>query len=73
MVYILPPSFEELVKRLTNRNTEDKEDLEKRIKRAKMELSLKDKFDYFIENNELSKAISDAKSLIEKILHKGER
>ena len=73
LVYILPPSFEELVSRLTNRKTEDEEDLKKRIERAEMELSLKDKFDYFIENNELSKAISDAKSLIEKIIHKGER
>ncbi len=73
LVFILPPSLEELVNRLTNRNTEDAEELEKRIKRAKMELSLKNKFDYFIENNELNTAISDATSLIEKILHKGER
>jgi guanylate kinase len=35
-----------------------------------MELSQKDKFDYFIENDELEKAISDTESLIKKIIHK---
>ncbi len=73
LIFITPPSFDELVKRLTNRQTEDEDDLKKRIERAKMELSLKNKFDYVIENNELDKAVSDAKSLIEKIIHKGER
>ncbi len=73
LVFVLPPSFEELVSRLTKRKTENEEDLKKRIERAKMELGLKDKFDYFIENNELNTAISDARNLIEKIIHKGER
>lgn len=73
LIFITPPSFDELVKRLTNRQTEDEDDLKKRIERAKMELGLKNKFDYVIENNELDKAVSDAKSLIEKIIHKGER
>jgi len=73
LIYILPPSFEELATRLKNRKTESQEDFKKRIERAKMELSLKDKFDYFIENNELDKALSDTKNLIEKIIHKGER
>lgn len=73
LIFVLPPSFKELVSRLTKRKTENEEDLKKRIERAKMELSLKDKFDYFIENNELNTAISEAKSLIGKIIHKGER
>jgi guanylate kinase len=33
-----------------------------------MELSLKDKFDYLVENNDLNKAISEVKSLIKKTL-----
>ena len=40
----------------------------KRVDRAKMELSLKDKFDYIIENKELDTAITEAKSLVNKIL-----
>jgi guanylate kinase len=68
LIYISPPSFEELVIRLKQRNTESESDFLKRIDRAKMELSLKDQFDYIIENKELRTAIEEAKSLVEKIL-----
>jgi guanylate kinase len=67
MIYLLPPSLEELEKRLRERKTESEIDFQKRIERAKMELSLKDKFDYFITNNNLNTAISELKELIEKI------
>ena len=70
LIYIMPPSYNELVKRLKNRKTETEEDLNKRIKRAKMELSQKDKFDYIIVNENLNKAISEALILINKILSK---
>jgi guanylate kinase len=68
LVYISPPSFEELVNRLRQRKTESESDFNKRIDRAKMELSLKDQFDYIIENAELETAVKEAKSLVEKIL-----
>jgi guanylate kinase len=68
LIYISPPSFEELVKRLKQRNTENESDFLKRIDRAKMELDLKDQFDYIIENLDLGTAIEEAKSLVEKIL-----
>jgi len=70
LIYITPPSFEELVKRLRERRTESESDIKKRIERAKMELSVKDKFDYFIDNNDLNKAINDTSDLINKILNK---
>jgi guanylate kinase len=70
LVYIVPPSFDELVNRLRNRQTESEEDFRKRIERAKMELELKDKFDYFVENADLEKAVEDTKSLIKKIIYK---
>jgi guanylate kinase len=68
LIYISPPSFEELVNRLRQRNTESESDFMKRIDRAKMELSLKGQFDYIIENDELDTAIEEAKSLVKKIL-----
>ena len=68
LIYISPPSFDELVKRLRERNTENETDFMKRIDRAKMELGLKNEFDYVIENLELKKAIAEAKSLVRKIL-----
>lgn len=70
LVYIYPPSFEVLVERLKNRKTEDEIDFKKRVERAKMELSQKDKFDYLVVNNDLNTAISEVKSLIKKIINK---
>jgi guanylate kinase len=70
LVYIYPPSFEVLVERLKNRKTEDEIDFKKRVERAKMELSQKDKFDYLVVNNDLNIAISEVKSLIKKIINK---
>jgi len=70
LVYIYPPSFEVLVERLKNRKTEDEIDFKKRIERAKMELSQKDKFDYLVVNNDLNTAIIEVKNLIKKIINK---
>lgn len=70
LIFISPPSFEELVERLKKRKTETDSDLMKRIERAKMELSQKDKFDYLIINNNLDKALAETKSLILSIINK---
>ena len=70
LIYIVPPSFDELVNRLVKRKTEDRADLQKRIDRAKMELELKDKFDYFVDNTELEKAVEETESLIRKLITK---
>ena len=68
LIYIAPPSLEELRIRLKKRQTENEEDLKKRIERAKMELSHRDKFDYFIVNNDLNTAYNEIKNLIGKII-----
>ncbi len=70
LIYIMPPSFEELVKRLSERRTENEIDFKKRIQRAEMELSHKDRFDYLVINKELNKAIKETSELIKKILNK---
>ena len=70
LIYVIPPSQDELIRRLKNRKTENDTDLRKRLERAIMELSIKDKFDYFVVNKDLEKAISDTKSLIKNILNK---
>jgi guanylate kinase len=70
LIYVIPPSRNELIRRLKNRKTENDTDLKKRLERAIMELSIKDKFDYFVVNKDLEKAISDTKSLINNILNK---
>lgn len=70
LIYIKPPSFEELVKRLSERKTENKDDFKKRIERAEMELNHTNKFDYVIINKDLNKAIEETSELINKILKK---
>jgi guanylate kinase len=70
LIFIAPPSLDELVDRLTKRKTETKIDLQKRIERAKMELNQKDKFDYLIINQDLEKAKTETKNLILNILSK---
>ncbi len=53
MIFILPPSIEELQKRLIKRNTETEEDLQKRFERSKMEIDFQDHFQYKIVNDDL--------------------
>ena len=67
LVYIAPPSLEALKERLINRKTDSEEDMKKRIERAKMELSLKDKFDYVVVNDNLENAMKGVEEIIEKI------
>ncbi len=68
LIFIAPPSIEELKKRLKQRNTETEEDFRKRIERAEMEMSYKDKFDYVVINDNLDEAKQNAKKIIENIL-----
>ena len=70
LIFIGPPSYEELVTRLKNRKTESESDLQKRIDRAKMELSFKKDFDYIFVNDELHKVYKSVKSLIKEIINK---
>lgn len=70
LIFILPPSFEELVNRLKNRKTETEEDLRKRIERAKMELNLQTKFDFHIVNDNVEDALFHLTNLINKIINK---
>lgn len=56
MIFILPPSIEELQKRLIKRNTETEEDLQKRFERAKMEIDFQNHFQYKVINDDIEKA-----------------
>ncbi|PID60984.1 MAG: guanylate kinase [Ignavibacteriae bacterium] len=64
LIFISPPSIEELKKRLSNRKTESDADFSKRIERAEMELSYRKNFDYNVCNNFLD----DAKREVEEII-----
>lgn len=64
MVFLLPPSFEELENRLRNRSTEDEATIEKRLNKAKQEMGRIKDFQYCIINDEVHKAAESLKSII---------
>ena len=57
-IFILPPSFEELRRRIESRGTEKPEVIEKRMEKALKEMKLIDKYDYVIINDEVEKAVN---------------
>ena len=67
LIFIDPPSIDALITRLRNRKTESEVEFRKRIERAKMELSLKDKFDYLVVNDNLDLALKELKVIISKV------
>ncbi len=68
LIFISPPDINELKRRLTERNTETQKDFKKRIERAEMELSYKDKFDYLVINNDLESAKAEVIKIVNKEL-----
>ena len=58
-VFIAPPSFEELKRRLIGRGTETPEQQAKRLETAKVELAAENEFDVVIVNNTVDKAAAD--------------
>jgi len=68
VIFVKPPSFRELVRRLTNRNTESLDSLKKRIIRIKKELLFENTFDMVLLNDILEETLENAESIIEKYL-----
>ena len=58
-IFIKPPTFEELEKRLRGRHSENEESILKRLNCAKEELKNADKFHYVIENDVVDKAVDE--------------
>lgn len=65
LIFILPPSMEELRKRLVGRDTDAPDVIEKRLKEAIREIKFIGEYDYYIVNDELENAISQAKAILE--------
>ena len=59
LIFILPPSMQELERRLRNRGTEDEPTIQKRLEQAKTELSYAKNYDYAITNSDVEKAVDD--------------
>ena len=64
-IFIKPPSMDVLAERLTNRGSETDDSLQKRLTRAKEEMSYADHFDYAVVNDDLDTAFSEVKEIIQ--------
>lgn len=65
MIFILPPSLEELRRRIIGRGTEDEATIELRMSQVQKEISYIKYYDYFVINDDLDEAVHR----VEEILH----
>jgi guanylate kinase len=63
-IFLLPPSLEELERRLSSRRTERKAAMEERLRKAKAEMAEAYWYDYLIVNDELEKAQEQLQAVI---------
>lgn len=63
-IFILPPSLKELKNRLITRNENTIEEIEKRLNKAKLEISHCYNYDFVVINDDLESAFNEIKSLI---------
>jgi guanylate kinase len=65
-IFLVPPSLEELERRMTGRKAETLEQIEKRLARARMELERKDEYDYCVVNDSREAAVREVKAIIQR-------
>ncbi len=68
VIFIEPPSIEELEKRLRARGTDSDEVINERIKNARKELENKNKYDHLILNDDVDAAYQKLKTVVQRIL-----
>ena len=69
-VFVMPPSIEELQKRLEKRGTDTKERIEGRLAKARFEMKYADKFDRILVNDSLENALKEAERIVREFLEK---
>lgn len=69
-VFVMPPSIEELQKRLEKRGTDTKERIEGRLAKARFEMKYADKFDRILINDSLESALKEAEQIVREFLEK---
>ncbi len=63
-IFIAPPSWEELERRLTERGTDSEEKIEKRLLRAKVEFQTAHTYDYFVINDTVDNAVRELDAIM---------
>ena len=63
-IFIIPPSYEDLEKRLRLRNQDPTDEISRRLKEAKKEVSIGKDFDVIVVNNDFDLALDDLRNFI---------
>ena len=63
-IYIAPPSWEELERRLTGRGTEDTEKVRSRLARGREEFAAAKDFDYLVINDTVDHAVAEIRAIM---------
>jgi guanylate kinase len=64
LIFLLTPSWEELVRRLIGRGTEESAEQQRRLESAKVELAAQDEFDHKVVNRDVSQAAREVVDLM---------
>lgn len=63
-IYVAPPSWAELERRLIGRGTEDMEKVRRRLERGKEEFAVARDFDYFVINGTVDRAVEELRAIL---------
>ncbi len=69
-VFIMPPSVDELRRRLEGRGTDTPEAIERRVAKAESEMAQADRYDKIIVNDSLDTALAEAEDTVRKFIDK---
>ena len=69
LIFILPPSINELKKRLISRGTESGEEINKRLEIAKIEIAQKNNYDYIVTNEKIEDATKELIGIIKRTIN----
>ena len=64
LIFLIPPSLDELEQRLVGRNTEDAAVIRSRLKKALEELTLVDNYDYLVVNDSVALAVEKVNAIV---------
>lgn len=65
LIFVMPPSMEELKRRLTGRGDVDPEVVRRRLAEAEKEISMRDRFDFVVVNDAIDRAADEISKLID--------
>jgi len=63
-VFLAPPSWDEMVRRLVGRGTEDADERERRLDTARVELAARPEFDVTVVNDDVQRAAEQLVGLL---------